>query len=180
MKERNATHTRSETENPDDVLRHLPALRAYARSLTKQPDDADDLLQATLLKAMANIEKYQSGTNLRAWLFTIMRNTFLTEMRKRAREGPGVADCASSMPVSSPVHDEHIAGQRLIAAMERLPPHYREVLVLVIVLGESYEEAGRICGCAMGTVKSRISRARALLIAEMGNTSYLDFCEGRQ
>lgn len=178
MSEQSVARSAGDTDNPDDVLRHIPALRAYARSLSNQPDDADDLLQATLLKAMANIEKYQSGTNLRAWLFTIMRNTFLTDVRKRAREGPGIADCASGVPACAPVHDEHIAGQRLLAAMERLPQHYREVLILVIVLGESYEEAGRICGCAIGTVKSRINRARARLIADLGSTSYLDYCEG--
>jgi RNA polymerase sigma-70 factor, ECF subfamily len=167
-------------ENPDEVLKHLPALRAYARSLRLQSDDADDLVQTTLMKAIANIDKFTAGTNLRAWLFTIMRNTFLTEVRKHARERPGVVDCASSMPISEPVHDEHIAGQRLMQAIARLPQHYREILLLVVVLGESYEDAARICGCAIGTVKSRVNRARALLIEELGSTDFFDFYEAKR
>lgn len=162
-------------EDPDDVLKHVPALRAYARSLTNQHDDADDLVQTTLMKAISNISKFQPGTNLRAWLFTIMRNTFLTELRKQTRERPAILDCASSLPVSDPVHDEHIMGQRLLQAIARLPQHYREILLLVVVIGESYEDAARICDCAIGTVKSRVNRARRMLIEDLGATDFFDY-----
>ncbi|WP_322889673.1 MULTISPECIES: sigma-70 family RNA polymerase sigma factor [unclassified Yoonia] len=174
------TNTTTDGNDVDDVLTHLPALRAYARSLTRQYDDADDLVQTTLVKAIGNISKYQSGTNLRAWLFTIMRNTFLTDIRKRTREQPGLADCASTLSVSQPTHDEHIAGQRLLASIAKLPRHYREILLLVVVLGESYEEAARICDCAIGTVKSRVNRARNLLIDDLGTTDFFDVIEARR
>jgi RNA polymerase sigma-70 factor, ECF subfamily len=168
------------TEDADNVLAHVPALRAYARSLTMQYDDADDLVQTTLVKAISNIAKYQPGTNLRAWLFTIMRNTFLTDIRKRNREQPALADCASMMPACPPVHDEHIVGQRLMESIARLPQHYREMLLLVVVIGESYEDAARICGCAIGTVKSRVNRARNLLIEDLGTTDFFDFFDVRR
>ena len=164
-------------EEADEVLDHLPALRAYARSLTNQIDDADDLVQTTLMKAIANISKFTPGTNLRAWLFTIMRNTFLNEIRKQVREAPSTIDCASNMPVSPPNHDEYIAGQRLKQAVSRLPQHYREILILVVVLGESYEDAAVLCGCAVGTVKSRVNRARALLIKDLGSDNITDFLD---
>jgi len=174
------TNTPADTDDVDDVLTHLPALRAYARSLTRQYDDADDLVQTTLVKAIANISKYQPGTNLRAWLFTIMRNTFLTDVRKRTREQPGLSDCASTLSVSQPTHDEHIAGQRLMRAIGNLPRHYREILLLVVVLGESYEEAARICDCAIGTVKSRVNRARKLLIEDLGTSDFFDVIDARR
>lgn len=179
MHDRSAFNT-SGRENPDEVLKHVPALRAYARSLTNQHDDADDLVQTTLMKAISNIAKFQPGTNLRAWLFTIMRNTFLTDLRKRARERPAVMDCASSLPVSDPVHDEHIMGQRLMQAISRLPHHYREILLLVVVIGESYEEAARICDCAIGTVKSRVNRARRMLIEDLGSTDFFEYFEAKR
>lgn len=174
------TNTSADINDVDDVLTHLPALRAYARSLTRQFDDADDLVQTTLAKAIANITKYQPGTNLRAWLFTIMRNTFLTDVRKRTREQPGLSDCASTLAVTQPSHDEHITGQRLLVSIAKLPRHYREILLLVVVLGESYEEAARICGCAMGTVKSRVNRARKLLIDDLGTTDFFEVIEARR
>jgi RNA polymerase sigma-70 factor (ECF subfamily) len=179
MQHARTTHS-ADTTDGDDVLTHLPALRAYARSLTKQYDDADDLVQTTLVKAIGNISKYQTGTNLRAWLFTIMRNTFLTDVRKRAREQPGLSDCASTLSVTPPTHDEHIAGQRLLNSIAKLPRHYREILLLVVVLGESYEEAARICGCAIGTVKSRVNRARNLLKDDLGTTDFFEVIEARR
>lgn len=162
-------------EDCDEVLKHIPALRAYSRSLAGQRDEAEDLVQTTLMKAIANISRYEPGTNMRAWMFTIMRNTFLTDIRKQARERPSAVDCASTMPVSAPVHDQHIAGERLREAIDRLPQHYREILLLVVVIGESYEDAARICDCAIGTVKSRVNRARALLIKDLGSDNFLDF-----
>jgi RNA polymerase sigma-70 factor (ECF subfamily) len=161
----------AETENANEVLKHIPALRAYARGLTKQADDADDLLQQTLMKAIANISKFQKGTNLRAWLFTIMRNSFLTDIRIRTRESPGAMDCASTVPVSWPTHEAYITAQRLNDAIARLPPRYREILMLVVVIGESYEDAAALCGCAVGTVKSRVNRARKMVMNDLGASS---------
>ncbi len=174
------TNRKQDLEKQDDVLTYLPALRAYARSLTNQPDDADDLVQTTLMKAIANSTKFTPGTNLRAWLFTIMRNTFLNDIRKSIREQPAMADCASTMAVSQPEQYEHIAGQRLKEAVSRLPQHYREIIILVIVLGESYENTAKICNCAMGTVKSRVNRARAMLINDLGSSELSDFVDTKR
>jgi len=161
----------TEVESADEVLKHIPSLRAYARGLTKQADDADDLVQQTLMKAIANIEKYQKGTNLRAWLFTIMRNSYLTNIRNRTREAPGVKDCASTLPVSWPTHEAYITVQRLQESIARLPSRYREILMLVVVIGESYEDAAALCGCAVGTVKSRVNRARKMVMDDLGARS---------
>lgn len=161
----------------ESVIAYIPSLRAYARGLTRQADEADDLVQETLLKALANIDKFKAGTNLRAWLFTIMRNSFLTGIRKRKRECPGIKNCASTMLVSQPSHDNRIAAQRLATAIAQLPPHYREIMILVLVLGESYEDAARICGCAIGTVKSRVSRARDIVVQSLGADGLNDFLD---
>ncbi|SLN65307.1 ECF RNA polymerase sigma factor SigR [Roseivivax jejudonensis] len=145
----------------------LPALRAYARTLTRHDADADDLVQETLKKAIANRDKFRAGTNLRAWLFAIMRNTFYNNIKRARREVTGSADCIAGT-VSSPATQEWtIRGQEMLAAIHRLPTHYREMLILVVMLGETYERAGEICGCTMGTVKSRVNRARAMVVADL-------------
>jgi RNA polymerase sigma-70 factor (ECF subfamily) len=171
------TKDAADMENADEVLKHIPSLRAYARSLTRQADEADDLVQQTLMKAIANIARYQKGTNLRAWLFTIMRNSFLTEIRNRKRESPGLKDCASALPVFNPTHETNITVKRLFEAINRLPRPYREILMLVVVVGESYEDAARICDCAIGTVKSRVNRARKMVIADLGAKDLSDVLE---
>ncbi len=158
----------AETSIQSDVIELIPRLRAYARMLTRDMHDADDLVQETLLKALSNIDSFQRGTMLRAWLFTIMRNSFYTNVKKRARERPGAEDCVSSFLSVQPDHDKVIHGKRLLAAIERLPEHYREILVLVVMLGESYEDAAAVCNVAIGTVKSRVNRARKLVMDEMG------------
>ncbi|QCP85665.1 sigma-70 family RNA polymerase sigma factor [Cereibacter sphaeroides] len=153
-----------------DVVDLIPALRAYARSLSRNQSDADDLVQETLLKAIANVDKFQPGTRLRAWLFTILRNTFYTRIRVSARERTGAADCVSGEMSVQPSQEWTVRGRELMAAIDRLPPHYREILILVVMLGESYEEAARICDCAIGTVKSRVSRARQLVMNDLEGT----------
>ncbi len=152
----------------NEVVDMIPRLRAYARVLTRDANDADDLVQETLLRALSNINSFQRGTMLRAWLFTIMRNSFYTNVKKRARERPGAEDCVSGFLTVLPDHDRHIHGKRLISAIEKLPEHYREILILVVMLGESYEDAAALCGVAIGTVKSRVNRARKLVMDEMG------------
>lgn len=147
----------------DDVLSHLPALRAYARSLCGQWQEADDLVQETLLRAIENAHRYQPGTHMRAWLFTIMRNRFYTNIRKAARERTGAADCVSDQPVSQPGQEWHLRHCELWVQLALMPAHYREAIVLVSVLGESYIRAAEIMECDIGTIKSRVNRARSRL-----------------
>jgi len=144
----------------DQMLTSVPSLRAFAISLSGNVDRADDLVQETLLRAIANIDSFQPGTNMSAWLFTILRNLFRSEYRKRRRE---VEDADGSYADSLKSHPEQ--GSRLEfnefkAALSKLPPDQREALILVGASGFSYEEAAGICECAVGTIKSRVNRAR--------------------
>lgn len=153
----------------DNVLDHLPALRAYARSLCRADlAEADDLVQETLLRAIERAELYKLGTNMRAWLFTIMRNRFLTNRVKAGRERTGDADCASLKPISPPGQEWSLLVSEMRDALNALPSHYREAIVLVGILGESYIDAARIMNCDIGTVKSRVNRARACLRELLG------------
>ena len=148
----------------------IPALRAFARTFCRDASDADDLVQETLTKGIANLDKFEPGTKMKSWLFTIMRNTFYTRVKVYSREAPGLADCASGRPVQEATQEWTMRGHEVHAAINRLPPHHREVLVLIGVLGVSYDEAAEICQCAIGTVKSRLNRARnnfAQLIAPL-------------
>jgi len=154
----------------DDILSYLPAMRGFARSLCTNAADADDLVQETLLRALASIHRYTPGTNLKAWLFTIMRNRFYTNSAKRAREQPGEADCVADTQVMAPTQEWSLRMRELSRALNALPVHYRETIVLVGALGESYKEAAEILDCDIGTVKSRVSRARQMLKQTLGNT----------
>jgi RNA polymerase sigma-70 factor (ECF subfamily) len=154
----------------DDVVALIPALRTYAWSLTKRGYDADDLLQETLTKAIANQHRFKIGTNLRAWLFTIMRNTFYNSVQVAAREPTNGADCASRSAVSASTQEWTVFGGELMRVVSRLPRHYREMLILVVMHRESYKDAARICGCTIGTVKSRVNRARAFIIRQLKET----------
>lgn len=147
----------------DDILGYIPALRAYARALCRSVTDADDLVQETLLRAIENAHRYQPGTNMRAWLLTIMRNRFFTNCHKAARERTGAADCASLLPQVKPGQEWHMQAREMATALREMPIHYREAIILVGALGESYLDTARILGCDIGTVKSRVNRARALL-----------------
>ncbi|TRW93065.1 sigma-70 family RNA polymerase sigma factor [Paracoccus sp. M683] len=147
----------------DDILGYIPALRAYARALCRSVPDADDLVQETLLRAIENAHRYQPGTNMRAWLLTIMRNRFFTNCQKAARERTGAADCVSLLPQVKPDQEWHLQAREMAAALRDMPVHYREAIILVGALGESYLDTARILGCDIGTVKSRVNRARALL-----------------
>ncbi len=149
----------------------IPALRAFARTFCRDPSDADDLVQETLTKGIANLDKFEPGTRMKSWLFTIMRNTFYTRIKISMRETPGLMDCASARPVQEATQEWSVRGKEVHAAINRLPPHHREVLVLVGVLGVSYDEAADICMCAIGTVKSRLNRARMSLLEDLGEHS---------
>ncbi|HBS98417.1 sigma-70 family RNA polymerase sigma factor [Salipiger marinus] len=152
----------------EDVISYIPALRAYAWTLTRRHQDVDDLVQETLTKAIANVHRFRPGTNLRAWLMTIMRNTFYNEIVKTKRERPGGEDCVSGTASVPSTQEWALRGSELMSAISRLPGHYRETLILVVMLGESYETAADICGVAIGTIKSRVNRARVMVIEELG------------
>ncbi|ABS67265.1 sigma-70 family RNA polymerase sigma factor [Xanthobacter versatilis] len=160
------------------VLEFLPALRAFARSLTRNRTEADDLVQETLLKALSNMDKFDPGTNLRAWLFTILRNTYYTEIRKRRRENDGMSALAQQDTNIGPSQEWSATLSSLKEALARLPDDQREALVLVGAAGLSYEEAAEVCGCALGTIKSRVNRARAKLLVLMGAENTADVVEG--
>ncbi len=147
----------------EDIVTHLPALRAFARGLTGDHAAADDLVQETVLKAWSKFHLYNEGTNLRAWLFTILRNTFLSVMRKRAREVSDSDGAIAARLTSKPDHDGRLAMQELNDALRQLPVAQREAVLLVGALGFSVEEAAATCGCAPGTIKSRANRGRAML-----------------
>lgn len=150
-----------------EVVELIPALRAFSRTFCRNETDADDLVQETLAKALANLDKYQSGTRLKSWLFTIMRNTFYSQIKVTNREMPGAERCVGEIPFNEATQDWSCRGHELIVALEKLPPEYREIVMLVTVLGESYADAARTCDCAIGTVKSRLNRARHLLMIEL-------------
>lgn len=148
----------------DDLLAAIPSLRAFGMSLTSRSDRADDLVQETMIKAWAHHQSFAPGTNMKAWLFTILRNEFYTQLRKRRREVED-ADGVHSSKVSVQGNQEsHLELADLTLALAKLPDDQREAIVLVGASGFSYEEAAKICGCAVGTVKSRVSRARERLV----------------
>ncbi len=151
----------------DDVIALIPALRAFAWSLSHNSSDADDLVQDTLIKAWTHRAKFELGTNLRAWLFTILRNTYYTAVVRRRREVADEDGKHAARLSAAPTQDWSVAMKSLQAALQRLPHEHREALVLVGAAGMTYEEAAEICGCALGTIKSRVNRARARLLRLM-------------
>jgi len=155
--------------NPrDELATHLSALRAFAIHLTQNVTRADDLVQDTILKGWTNIEKFEPGTNMRAWLFTILRNTYFSDIRKRKREVADPDGIHASHLYEKPMHDGRLAMTDFRAAFDKLSPEHREVLLLVGASGFSYEDAAAMTGVAVGTVKSRANRARARLCDLMG------------
>jgi RNA polymerase sigma factor (sigma-70 family) len=154
----------------EGLLKAVPSLRAFAISLTGNPDRADDLVQDTLLKAWDKRSSFQPGTNLNAWLFTILRNGFFSAHRKRTREVEDGDGSYASQLKSAPDQMDKLHLQDLQSALDRLVPDQREALLLVAAEGLSYEEAAAICGTAVGTIKSRVNRARARLAELMGYT----------
>ncbi|WP_430242186.1 sigma-70 family RNA polymerase sigma factor [Neorhizobium sp. DAR64861/K0K2] len=151
-----------------DIVKLIPALRAFARTFCRNTTDADDLVQETLIKALANLDKFERGTRLKSWLFTIMRNTFYTRSKILGREAPGLEENVSGDTPIAASQEMAIRAKEVRDALVKLPPHYREVLTLVAILGESYEATAEICGCAVGTVKSRLNRARHQILQELG------------
>ena len=153
-----------------DVVALIPALRAFAWSLSHNASDADDLVQEALTKAWTHRDRFEPGTNLRAWLFTILRNTYYTSLVRRRREisdENGKYAAALSAPATQ---EWSVALKAMQAGLQQLPTEHREALILVGAAGLTYEEAAEICGCALGTIKSRVNRARAKLLKLLDET----------
>jgi RNA polymerase sigma-70 factor (ECF subfamily) len=151
-----------------ELIELLPSLRAFARSLAHNPAQADDLVQDTLVKALANVDRFEPGTNLRAWLFTILRNHYYSQLRKSKREIEDTDGKFAARLASRPEQDGSVDLEDFKVAFAQLAPDHREVLTLVGASGCSYEEAASICGCAVGTIKSRVNRARKKLSEMLG------------
>ncbi|WP_449411543.1 NepR family anti-sigma factor [Methylobacterium komagatae] len=157
-----------EPEFRDGLLAAVPSLRAFALSLTSNPARSDDLVQDTLLKGWQHRARFQPGTNLNAWLFTILRNIFYSDHRKRVREVEDQDGSYAARLATAPHQGDRLDVEDLQSALAKLPPDQREALVLVGAEGVSYEEAATIMGCKVGTVKSRVSRARGRLAELLG------------
>lgn len=179
-KRRNERSEKPESENLDPPLRDavlgaVPNLRAFAISLCGNVDRADDLVQETMLRALANIKSFQPGTNMSAWLFTILRNLFRSEYRKRRREVEDTDGSYAETMKSQPEQEGRVELQEFKTALAKLPADQREALILVGASGFSYEEAAHICECAVGTIKSRVNRARNRLAELLSIESVDDF-----
>lgn len=156
------------TQFKTELIELLPSLRAFARSLAHNPAQADDLVQDTLVKALANVDRFEPGTNLRAWLFTILRNHYYSQLRKAKREVEDADGKFAARIAVRPEQDGSVDLEDFKVAFQQLAPDHREVLTLVGASGCSYEEAAQICGCAVGTIKSRVNRARKKLSDLLG------------
>ena len=147
----------------DELARVIPHLRAFGRSLSGNRDLADDLVQETLMKAWAARQRFQAGTNMRAWTFIILRNLFLSQMRRARFKGEWDELTAARVLAAPPSQDRHVELGDMQRALMHLPQPQREALILVGAGGFAYEEAAEICGCAVGTIKSRVARGRVAL-----------------
>jgi RNA polymerase sigma-70 factor, ECF subfamily len=143
-----------------DLVAAIPSLRAFAVSLSGNADRADDLVQETLVKAWSGLASFEEGTNLTAWLFTILRNIYYSEFRKRRRETPDPDGAIAARLISPATQNIHMDFLDFRAALQKLPVDQREALILIGASGLSYDEAAAVCGCAPGTMKSRVNRAR--------------------
>jgi RNA polymerase sigma-70 factor (ECF subfamily) len=145
------------------IVENIPSLRAFARALANDRDRADDLVQETVVKALSNLDRFQAGTNIRAWLFTILRNSFFSELRKQRREIADVDGKYAAQLTMRPTQIDTVEFRDFRRALLKLPTEQREALILVGPAGFSYEEAAAISGCAVGTIKSRVNRGRTRL-----------------
>jgi RNA polymerase sigma-70 factor, ECF subfamily len=152
----------------DQLTKLLPNLRAVARSLSGNADRADDLVQETVMKAWRNRDSYTQGTNLKAWLIAILRNSFISDLRKRKREVQDSDGILASQVGVNGGQNGHVDLQDFMTALTKLPTDQREALILVGAEGLSYEEVALMCGCAVGTIKSRVNRARSRMCELMG------------
>jgi RNA polymerase sigma-70 factor (ECF subfamily) len=157
------------TDFQDELIEQLPYLTAFARKLTRDRARADDLVQETALRALCNVDKFEPGTNFRAWLSTILRNQFYNEIRANARSS-AYDEAGVYAPVAAqlPTQESRLEMRDFERAFAKLPVAQREALNLVGVSGLSYEEAAAVAGCPDGTMKSRVCRARSSLEGMLG------------
>jgi len=161
-----AIHGASEPTNQyfaDGIVASLSSLRSFAISLTRNVDQAEDLVQETVLRAITKQEKFEAGTNLRAWLFAILRNLFCSALRKIKHEVEDADGSYAATLVTIPDYENRIMLNELVAAVANLPLGQRQAIMLVGTEGMTYEEAAQALGCAIGTIQSRVSRARSRL-----------------
>jgi len=156
-----------DSEFKEQLAAVIPHLRAFGRSLSGNRDTADDLVQETLLKAWAARQRFQAGTNMRAWTFIILRNLFLSQMRRARFKGEWDEVAAAKILSAPATQDRHVELGDMQRALMQLPQPQREALILVGAGGFAYEEAAQICDCAVGTIKSRVARGRVALEALM-------------
>ncbi len=147
------------------ILAHQPQLRAYAMSLSRSADRSDDLVQETMLRAISKIESFRPGTNMGAWLTTILRNCYLSDLRRRRHEVEDADGCYSESLRSAPEQEGHMEYREFCSALRAIPFDQREALMLVGAAGLSYEDTATLCRTTTGTIKSRINRARSRLAA---------------
>jgi len=146
-----------------EIIKHLPHLRAFALMLTRERTLADDLVQETVVRALSHADQFQPGSNFKAWISTILRNSFFNELRHRGRVTQLNLGVTHEEPTTSGGQEEQIDVRDFERAFKTLSAVHREALVLVGASGFSYEEAAKVAECAVGTMKSRVSRARLQL-----------------
>jgi len=160
--------------NPQDfkvvLLAAMPRLRSFALSLCGNADYANDLVQETIFRGWANRKSFEEGSNMSAWLHKILRNEFYSEFRRRSREVPDTDGVFSACLIAEPTQDGHIEFLDFRRAFKELDNDHREVLALIAASDLSYEEAAHRCGCAVGTIKSRVHRARIKLSHLLANS----------
>jgi RNA polymerase sigma-70 factor (ECF subfamily) len=156
-----------------ELVALIPQLRAFARSLTGDPTAADDLAQDAMVKAWDARASFEIGTNMKAWTFMILRNQFYSEKRRSWRQTQLDQEAAERTLVATDDPASPVALDELRMGLAMLPSEQREALVLVGAGGFAYEEAATICGCAVGTVKSRVSRARRALVEILQRGDYM-------
>ena len=151
-----------------DLLGSVPHLRAFAVSLTADREKAEDLVQETLLRALTHMDRFQRGTNLQAWLSTILRNQFYTGYRKRRREKEDPDGMIAAKVAVAPEQGVRLDYRDVLDAVAKLPPRQRQAIMLIGAEGRTYQEAAAMCRTSLGTMKSRVNRARNRLAAVLG------------
>jgi RNA polymerase sigma-70 factor (ECF subfamily) len=161
----------SGAEIEKEIVALMPAVRRFAMRFERSATDADDLTQDTMLKALAHIDQFQPGTNVKSWLFTIARNTYCTKYKIRQRYVHfGDLEVVTSGQAVQSTQEWSLRQREVDKAISSLDPNKRRVL-LMATNGDSYEDIAGICGCELGTIKSRIARARAAVISALGETT---------
>lgn len=151
----------------DDIVALLPDLRAFARFMCRERESADDLVQNTVLTALDKQNQFTEGTNLKGWLFTIMRNRFYSDLRAQRRRPAPIDDSAVAPLAAVDNPEATLELKELSSALWQLSPQSREALILIGAGGFSYDEAAVLCACSVGTLKARVSRARKNLASKM-------------